>query len=636
MRATILYMIAVDVAGRTVASHCATGTLDDFNGILERREQVRIDGGIVVVMRGREAEAKAGEMATAIEGYIFYEIAALLVLAAGVGFVGLLLRQPLIVSFIAVGILAGPSVLNIAQSDEQIDLLAELGIAVLLFLVGLKLDFNLVRTLGPVALVTGLGQVVFTTVFGFLIALALGLDAVTAIYVAIALTFSSTIIIVKLLSDKREIDSLHGRIALGFLIVQDIVVVVAMIALSAIGMGGAAAEGENALTEVLGVLGYGVAMLAFVVLFIRYLANPLVERLSRAPELLVSFAIGWAALLAAVGHYLGFGKELGGLLAGVSLASTPFREAIAARLASLRDFLLLFFFIALGASLDLSVLGASVGPAIVLSLFVLIGNPLIVLAIMGAMGYRKRTGFLAGLTVAQISEFSLIFMAMGVAIGHVAEDALGLVTLVGLVTIAASTYMITYSHQLYGLFEPALGVFERRRKTAEDADPPGAASLHDVILFGLGRYGLGIASALRDSGRRILGVDFSPEAVRHARAQGFDVVFGDATDPEFLAHLPLARADWLVMAVPEHDTGLTHDDPRQALLRAVRDLGFDGRIAVAAHRDATAMMLQAERADLILMPYRDAAFAAARMITDDARAPDRIVADPEGQKELPA
>jgi Kef-type K+ transport system membrane component KefB len=576
------------------------------------------------------------DVTTAIENYIFYEVAALLVLAAGVGFVGLLLRQPLIVSFIAVGIIAGPSVLDIAQSDEQIDLLAELGIAVLLFLVGLKLDFNLVRTLGPVALVTGLGQVLFTTVFGFLIALALGQSALTAIYVAIALTFSSTIIIVKLLSDKREIDALHGRIALGFLIVQDIVVVVAMIALSALGVGGAAAEGDNAVTEVLRVLGYGLAMLAFVVVFIRYVANPLVERLSQAPELLVSFAIGWAALLAAVGHYLGFGKELGGLLAGVSLASTPFREAIAARLASLRDFLLLFFFIALGASLDLSVLGASIGPAIVLSLFVLIGNPLIVLAIMGTMGYRKRTGFLAGLTVAQISEFSLIFMAMGVAIGHVAEEALGLVTLVGLVTIASSTYMITYSHQLYRFFEPVLGIFERRHPEAEDAGTSGTEHAHDVILFGLGRYGLGIASALRDSGIRVLGVDFSPEAVRHAQAQGFDVVFGDAIDPEFLGHLPLARAEWLVMAVPEHDTGLTHDDPRHALLKGVRDLGFNGKIAVAAHRDATATMLKAERADLVLMPYRDAAFAAARMIADDARPPERAVEDHEGQKELPA
>lgn len=570
-------------------------------------------------------------MTQAIEGYLFYEIAALLVLAAGVGFLGLMLRQPLIVSFIAVGIIAGPSVLDIARSDQQIDLLAELGIAVLLFLVGLKLDFQLVRTLGPVALVTGLGQVAFTTVFGFLIGLALGLDARTALYVAIALTFSSTIIIVKLLSDKREIDSLHGRIALGFLIVQDIVVVIAMIVLSAIGVGGGDDAGFG---DVVLVLGYGLAMLGFVALFIRYVANPLVERLSRAPELLVSFAIGWAALLAAVGHYLGFGKELGGLLAGVSLASTPFREAIAARLSSLRDFLLLFFFIALGASLDLSVLGASVGPAIVLSLFVLIGNPLIVLAIMGAMGYRKRTGFLAGLTVAQISEFSLIFMAMGLAIGHVADEALGLVTLVGLVTIAVSTYMITYSHWLYDRFEPVLGIFERRLVDTPREDAPEKLRAHDVILFGLGRYGMGIAAALKQEGWNILGVDFSPDAVRAARAEGFDVVFGDATDPDFLSHLPLGRAKWLVMAVPEHDTGLTHDDPRFSLLRAMRDLGYRGKIAVAAHRAPTAETLAANRADLVLMPYRDAAYAAARLIVTASEAPPDLAEDGSGQKDL--
>ena len=570
-------------------------------------------------------------MTEAIGGYIFYEIAALLVLAAAVGAVGLLLRQPLIVSFIAVGILAGPSVLDIARSDEHIDLLAELGIAVLLFLVGLKLDLKLVRTLGPVALMTGLGQVAFTTIFGFLIGLALGLGVTTSLYVAIALTFSSTIIIVKLLSEKREIDSLHGRIALGFLIVQDVVVVLAMIMLSALGVG---AAGDSALTDVLLVFGYGAAMLVAVGLFVRFLANPLVERLSQAPELLVSFAIGWATLLAAIGYYLGFGKELGGLLAGVSLASTPFREAIAARLASLRDFLLLFFFIALGASLDLSVLGASVAAAILFSLFVLIGNPLIVLAIMGVMGYRKRTGFLAGLTVAQISEFSLIFMAMGVTLGHVTDEALGLVTLVGLITIAASTYMITYSHQLYARVAPYLGMFERKAAGAMEDDAPATKNTCDVVVFGLGRYGLGIAQELRDAGLRVLGVDFNPVAVRHARAQGFDVVFGDVTDPELIAHLPLQNAGWAVSAVPEHHTGVTHDDPGLSLVRTLTDLGFEGRVAVTAHTEDTATHMDTLGADLVLLPFRDAASRAAALVLSGASPPKTDTADPEGQKEF--
>lgn len=570
-------------------------------------------------------------MTDAITGYLFYEIAALLVLAAGVGFLGLLVRQPLIVSFIAVGILAGPSALDIARSDEYIELLSKLGIAILLFLVGLKLDLKLVRTLGPVALMTGLGQVFFTTVFGFLICVALGLTPLTSLYVAVALTFSSTIIIVKLLSDKREIDSLHGRIALGFLIVQDLVVVIAMIVLSAIGAGG---SGEGAVVDVLIIFAYGAAMLAAVGLFARYLATPLVTRLAGAPELLLSFAIGWAALLAAVGHYLGFGKELGGLLAGVSLASTPFREAISARLSSLRDFLLLFFFIALGTSLDLSLLGDELFAALLLSLFVLIGNPLIVLSIMGAMGYHKRTGFLAGLTVAQISEFSLIFMAMGLSLGHVDASALGLVTLVGLVTIAASTYMITYSHPLYALLEPVLTPFERRSvRDLADAEPADGDH-YDVVVFGLGRYGTGIVSELRNAGRRVLGVDFDPEAVQHARGAGFTAVFGDATDPDFLNQLPLRGVSWAVCAIPEHHTGVAHDDPRRSLLRSLKDLDFGGRIAVAANHRQSAERLDDAGADLVLMPFRDAAVQAAQLVLDDQRPGESHVADPLGQRRL--
>lgn len=504
----------------------------------------------------------------------FGEIAALLVLAAVTGFVGIMLRQPLIVSFIAVGLVAGPSALDLVRSGEQIDLLSELGIAVLLFLVGIKLDVNLIRSLGGVSLLTGLGQVLFTSVFGYLIGLALGLDHITSLYVAVALTFSSTIIIVKLLSDKREIDSLHGQIALGFLIVQDLVVVFSMIVLSAIGIG-SAAEGGGHGGSIVSVLLSGAAMMFAVGLFVRYIANPLTERLARAPELLVIFAIALAAIFAAVGDMVGLGKEVGGLLAGVALASTPYRETIAARLAPLRDFLLLFFFIALGATLDLSLLGANVIAAIVFSLFVLIGNPLIVLAVMGAMGYRKRTGFLAGLTVAQISEFSLIFVAMGISLGHVRDEALGLVTMVGLVTIAASTYMISYSHQLYAVFEPLLGIFERKGTPRE---PNEAASHHDtgygVIMFGLGRFGTAIGLRLRKQGVRVLGVDFNPGAIRRWRELGLQAEFGDATDPEFISELPLARTRWVLSTMPVHPTGLAFEDARKTLIQLMRTTGY--------------------------------------------------------------
>ncbi|GAB4358491.1 MAG: cation:proton antiporter [Immundisolibacter sp.] len=543
----------------------------------------------------------------------FGEIAALLVLAAGVGLLGTALRQPLIVSFIAVGLLAGPSGLDVVRSDDQIGLLAELGIAILLFLVGIKLDVKLIRSLGPVALATGLGQVAFTSLFGYLIGLALGLSPVTSLYVAVALTFSSTIIIVKLLSDKREIDALHGQIALGFLIVQDLVVVLAMIALATIGVGSAEGHGGG---DILRVLAAGLGLVALVMLFVRHIATPLTERLARAPELLVIFAVAQAALFAAVGDFVGLGKEVGGLLAGISLASTPYRETIAARLAPLRDFMLLFFFIALGASLDLSLLGANLSAAIVLSVFVLIGNPLIVLAIMGAMGYRKRTGFLAGLTVAQISEFSLIFIAMGVSLGHVEQEALGLVTLVGLVTIALSTYMITYSHQLYAWCEPLLGSFERRdtrRESSADDGPSGSRPA--VIIFGLGRFGTAIAARLHRRGVSVQGVDFNPQAVRRCRMLGIDTRYGDATDPEFIADLPLAGTRWLASATPSHATGLTHDDARVTLIQLARSIGFGGRIAVASYSEEDTKALKALGADLVVEPFHEAADRTVELLT---------------------
>lgn len=548
----------------------------------------------------------------------FYELTAILALAAFVGFIGLFFRQPMIVSFIAVGVLAGPSGFKIVQSHEHIELLAELGIAVLLFLVGLKLDFKLIKTLGKVALATGLGQVFFTSVIGFFICLALGIEPITAIYIAIALTFSSTIIIVKLLSDKKEVDSLHGRIAIGFLIVQDLVVVLAMMILSALGISTQAGTNAGGWGQIGIVLFSGFLVLLFVLLFARFIATSLLNRIAKSPELLIVFALGWAAILAAAGEHFGFSKELGGLLAGVSLASTPFREAIVARLASLRDFLLLFFFIALGAKLDLSLLGEQIFPALVLSLFVLIGNPLIVLAIMGFMGYRKRTSFLAGLTVAQISEFSLIFMAMGITIGHVAPESLGLVTFVGLITIALSVYMITYSQKIYIWLKPFLGVFERNIQLHGESDDKltTTSSAYDLILFGMGRYGAAIAHQLCKENFRLLVVDFNPDEVRRSKELGYDVVYGDACDQEFTANLPLTGVKWVVSAMPQHDLGLTHEDPRLVLIDGLKSQKFTGRIAVSTHQPHEVKALKAKGADLVFLPFYDAADRAVERIKE--------------------
>ncbi len=530
-------------------------------------------------------------------GDVFTEIAVLLFIAAVIGAIGVRLRQPLIVAFIAVGILVGPSVLGWVSANDQVDLLAQLGIALLLFVVGLKLDLHIIRTMGPVALATGLGQVFFTSVVGYFIAIALGMAPVTALYVAVALTFSSTIIIVKLLSDKREVDALHGRIAIGLLIVQDIVVVLVMIALTALGEAGDVA---GLGWEAAAVLLKGILFIAAIGLLMRYVLTPLLHQLAQSKELLVLFAIAWAVVLGAAGVHLGFSKEVGAFLAGVSLASTPYRETIGARLVSLRDFLLLFFFIDLGAGLALATLGAQVVPAIILSLFVLIGNPLIVMVILGAMGYRKRTGFLTGLTVAQISEFSLILGALGLSLGHIDEETMGLITLVGLITISASTYLILYSHPLYDRLAPWLNLFERQQARREEAlDQLADGRQIDVILFGLGRFGSGIAHELQQRGQQLLCVDFDPDLVRR-RKSVHALHYGDAEDPEFIATLSLRQVRWVISSVRDLSVNLS-------LLQSLHDHHFGGRVAVTAHSLPDAERLKEAGADHVMMPYTDAA-----------------------------
>lgn len=534
----------------------------------------------------------------------------LLLLAATIGAVAVRLRQPLIVAFILVGMLAGPSALGWVKAHGEIDLLAQLGITILLFVVGLKLDLHLVRNLGPVALATGLGQLAFTVLFGYLLALGLGIPHVTALYIAIALTFSSTIIIVKLLSDKREIDSLHGRISMGFLIVQDIAVVIAMVLMSAYGAG--AGEGELGMLALTLVLKMSVMLLTLVVLM-RYVLPRLLHLLARSSELLLVFAIAWGAALATVGDMAGFSKEVGAFLAGFSLASTSYREAIGTRLASLRDFLLLFFFIDLGAKLELGALGSSIPEAAMLSLFVLIGNPLIVLAIMGYMGYRKRTGFLAGLTVAQISEFSIVFAALGVTLGHIDIEAVGLITLVGLVTITASTYMILYSYPLYEFCKPWLSMFERRHPFREIAVEGSrkAEKEADVIVFGMGRFGGRIARALHEKGVAVLGIDFDPEVVRSGRRE-IPFRYGDAEDPVLVETLPLAAARWVVSTIPDLDLNL-------ALVKSLRHHGYEGKIAMTAHSAADAGRLKRAGVTRVLQPFEDAADFAARTLFDEVQ-----------------
>jgi Kef-type K+ transport system membrane component KefB len=480
---------------------------------------------------------------------IFLEISLILLITTAVSFVMKFLRQPLVVGYILAGILVGPSVFNLLAAHDTVELFSKLGITILLFIVGLHLNPKVIKEVGSVSLITGLGQVIFTSFIGFMIAIALGLDRVAALYIAIALTFSSTIIILKLLSDKSAVQTLYGKIAIGFLLVQDIVATIILLVVSAIG----GSEGVPLSLSLLYTLGKGTGVLAGIYLVTQYILPRITAYAGRNPELLFLFALTWGLGFAALFYVLGLSIEIGALIGGVTLSVTPFAEEMSARLRPLRDFFIILFFILLGSSMILTASSQILVPVIIFSFFVLIGNPVIVIILMNLLGYHKRTGFMAGLTVAQISEFSLILATLGFQIGHLSQEVLTIITMVGLITIAGSTYLILYSDTIYPVVEKFLKYLELRTPTHSQTSQRQRI---DVLLFGYHRAGQDFSALFDKLGYRVGVVDIDPEVEDRLMGRNQHFFYGDAGNPEFLQELPTAKVKIVVSTIPDHEINI--------------------------------------------------------------------------------
>ena len=477
----------------------------------------------------------------------FVEISALLALCAAIAILMRFLRQPLIISYILTGLIVGPSILGLVKSPDTIEILGNFGVALLLFIVGLGLNPKIVKEVGKISLLTGVGQVIFTSLIGFGIVRLLGYAPLTAFYIAIALSFSSTIIILKLLTDKREQNKLYGKISIGFLLVQDIIATFALLVASA------ASQSSGFSFSELGILAAkGSALVLGVFIVARFVVKPMTNFLSRSQEMLFLFAVAWGFGVATIFYVLGFSLEVGALFAGVALATMPYAQEVGSRLRPLRDFFVIVFFIALGSKLNIQDIGSVIWQAIGLSAFVLIGNPIIVMVIMGIMGYTKRTSFKAGLAVAQISEFSLIFMLLGFRNGQIDDQAVSLVTMIGIITIAISSYMIIYSDALFRVLSNSLRLFERKKvkETGEHYDR------YEALLFGYKRGGTEFTKVFEHLGKRYIVIDYDPEVVDDLERRGIPYIYGDATDLEMLNEINFDRVKLVVSVMTDHQSNL--------------------------------------------------------------------------------
>ena len=515
---------------------------------------------------------------------IFTEITLLIALAAAMAMLMRFLKQPLIIGHILTGLLVGPTFFGIVQSPDAIELLGEFGIVLLLFVVGLGLNPRIIKEVGKTAVLTGCGQVGFTVLLASIMTRSLGYSSTEALFISIALAFSSTIIILKLLSDKKEQHKLYGKISIGFLLVQDVIVAFALVYASAAGTGFQLSDFGSLIIQ-------GMAAISGVYLLTRYVILPLGKFLSRSQELLFLFAIAWGFGIGMVFYELGFSVEIGALVAGVALANMPYAQEVASRLKPLRDFFLIIFFIALGSRLELMNVGELIGPAVAMSILVLIGNPLIVMTIMGILGYTKKTSFKAGLAVAQISEFSLVFLLIGQRSGQISNEVIATVTLVAMITIGISTYMITYSDKLFKTLEPYLGVFERKKRQVEH-------EMHrqfDAVLFGYKKGGSEFVRAFKKITKRYVVVDYDPDITDELERKHIPYIYGDATDPELLEEIDLSKVKLIVSLTSEFDTNMQ-------LLNYLEQI--NPKAVVICHADSSehAALLYGYGASYVMMP----------------------------------
>ncbi len=517
------------------------------------------------------------------------ELAIVIVLAVVLGIIAELLKQPTILAYIATGVVIATFGFFNFDNQEVLKAFSDMGIMFLLFLVGLEINYKSLRLVGKASLLVGLSQIVFTFLAGFGIASLFGFGTVSSAYIAIGLTFSSTIIVVQLLSKKKAMNSLYGKLSVGFLLVQDFIAILVLIFLAGVESGDGFSPEKLVFTTLKGII-----LFALILFLGRKFFPYIFNKIAKSRELLFLSALAWLFAAAAITKGIGFSIEVGGFLAGLALANSSENFEISSRIRPLRDFFIVIFFAILGSSVVLVNFSGLFWPIIVFSLFVLIGNPLIVLVIMGLMGYEKRTGFLSGLTVAQISEFSLIVAALGLKLGHIGQGVVALITAVGVITITVSTYFIVNADTLFKFFAPYLRIFERKRIRKADL---GEESLdREIILIGCHRTGEALAS--HASKENLLIVDFDPGVVDRLRKMGYTAIFGDISDFEIFEKVNFQNAKVVISTSPNFDDNLM-------LIGKVRkEAGNENfpKVVVRAESEKDAKTFYEEGADYVLMP----------------------------------
>ena len=439
------------------------------------------------------------------------------------------------------------------------------------------------------SLITWLWQVFFTSTIWFVIVKLLWFTNIESLYIAIAITFSSTIIIMKLISDKWDTWSMYGKVAMWFLIVQDIVAAILLMMISSMWVG------ENILwTLSIWMLKWFVLIFTAVLIWV-YVLPKFIKNIAKSQEFLLLFAIGWSMLVAWLFHHFGFSMEIWALVAWITLSFSPMRFEITAKMKTLRDFFLVIFFIVLWSQMWFIHDMNHIWTIIILSLFILIWNPLIVIILMWRMWYDARSWFMAWLTVAQISEFSIILVALWISTWHLSNEILWIVVTIWLITIVGSTYMIMYSEKLYKIFKKQLKKFEKKidKKLFETKEQKE----WEIIVFGCHRMWWDLLKYTNKIKQDLMIIDYNPMTVKDLQEKNYNAMYWDLQDAEFLDELDMNNTKMIISTVPDFEANAL-------LIKTVKEhKKIDPIIITTSHQISETLELYEMWSTYVVTPY---------------------------------
>jgi Kef-type K+ transport system membrane component KefB len=521
------------------------------------------------------------------------QLAIILTSASVLGLIVLKLKLPLVVSYILTGVLL--SLVSVFDTTHSLvlEVLPEIGIAFVLFLIGMELDLREIKTLGIPIIISAMGQIIVSTFTGYVIAGALGFNSTESLYLGLGLAFSSTVVVVKMLLEKRDLASLHGKLSIGILLVEDLVAVAVLMIISVSSSALNLGLQQNLPIFALILKALGLFLLTFVLS--RYVLEKLFDLVAKSTELLFFTTIAWCFAFTALAVLSGFSVEIGAFLAGVALASSPYHFQIQGKIKPLRDFFLTLFFVYLGSQVRVDYILTTLPAILIFTLCAIILKPLIYMLILGRFGFRKHTLFQTALNLSQISEFSLIVLVVGVNAGLLTQVPLSIMASVAVLSIISSSILISLSNKLYKVFRPLMPFFEHKRKIHFLERNNGTEFEKHVIIIGAHRTGGPVVRYLQKAKIPFVVMDFNPHLVNELREKGMNVIYGDIGDPEVLDNLQIDRAKLII------STASSMSD-NEVLLEECRKRKTSAVIIVRAEDKAHGDALKALGADYILSP----------------------------------